>query len=575
MPAEELQGRVLLNAWQKARPRNYYEVNPWLKAWVRTYIPEYEEEFQRFGELVHEPLEQLVAESEARENLPALRHYDGMGNPIEEVVFHPSYHAAGRIVYENGLVFVREQPGHARHQGVLFYLLTHLGEMGHACPVTCTTGLALALKEYGSPELKGQFLPRIFARSYEDRFHASQFLTEVQSGSDVGANLVEAVPDPEAPERYRIYGEKWFCSVADAHLFFVTARPRGAPPGMKGLGAFLVPRHTPEGKVNQFHLRRLKEKLGTRGLATGEIEFQGSLAYPIGELSQGYKIALGVVLNTSRFMNALGSCGGLMMAYLEALSYASYRQAFSQYIIHYPLVQERLALLKSEAVANMLLTFWIGEVLDRMELGKASAEEEKTYRFLVNANKYFTSLRASGKEALEVLGGNGTIETFTLLPRLYRDGIVMESWEGAHNILCLQVYRDSLRYNLLPAVKAHFTEWLASARVPFELISQLKSQGEQAFERYEELLADPERGVLHCRRVMERILRYLQLAYLLRLLSEPEFEPLLPEGKAIAEFLLLKEQGGYDPVTDPQYHNRLLQIIGRDVAMFRKEIHPA
>lgn len=565
MRSADLEGRKLLNLWQKARPENYYEANPWLKAWVTLSIPEYAEEFQRFGALVRSPLEQLVSESEARENLPVLRRYDGMGNRVEEVVFHPSYHAAGKIVYENGLVYIREKPGNTRRQAVLFYLLTHLGEMGHACPVTCTTGLALALKHYGTEEIKARYLPGIFARRYEERLHASQFLTEVQSGSDVGANIVEAHPDSQRPGSFRIYGEKWFCSVADAHLFFVTARPTGAPPGMKGLGAFLVPRYLPHGEINRFILRRLKEKLGTRGMATGEIEFEGALAYPIGDLAEGYKIALGVVLNTSRYMNALGSCGGMTMAYHEALSYARFRQAFGEIILHYPLVQERLALLKSEMVANTLLTLWIGEVLDRMEMNQATIEEEKAYRFLVNANKYFTSLRANCRDAIEILGGNGTIETFTLLPRLYRDGIVMESWEGAHNVLCLQVYRDSLRYDLLPGVYALYQHWLEEIRVPFEGLIRLKALGDKVFRTYEDLLAQPEAGVLHCRRVLEKIVRVLQLTYLLSLLKRPEFETLREEGCSLAEHLLMQELPDYDPALDPHYLKRVRAVLGQDL----------
>jgi len=565
MEEETLEGRKLLNLWQKHRPQNYYEANPWLKAWVQAFLPDEEERFSEFGALVRDPLERLVSESEARENLPSLRRYDGMGNRIEEVVFHPSYHTAGKIVYEKGLVYIRENPGQVRTQGVLFYLLTHLGEMGHACPVTCTTGLLLALREYGSKELKERYLPRILSRRYEERFHASQFLTEVQGGSDVGANVVKAIADREKPGVYRIYGEKWFCSVADAHLFFVTARPEGAPPGMKGLGAFLVPRHLEGGRINAFAIRRLKEKLGTRGLATGEIEFSGALAYPIGRLEEGYKIALGVVLNTSRFMNALGACGGAAMAYHEALSYARFRHAFGQAIIHYPLVQERLARIKSEAIAGTFLTFFIGELLDRIELGKATVEEEKAYRFLVNANKYFTSIRIPSRDAIEILGGNGTIETFTLLPRLYRDGIVMESWEGSHNILCLQVYRDSQKYELLPALKAFFQEFLSGCNLPFEHLSLLKTQGEKAFTRYEELLGDPERGVLFSRRALEKVMRSLQIAYLLKLLSLPTFAPLREEGRAIAEYLLLDELPGYDPLEDPRYPSRIRQILGKDI----------
>jgi hypothetical protein len=201
-----------------------------------------------------------------------------------------------------------------------------------------------------------------------------------------------------------------------------------------------------------------------------------------------------------------------------------------------------------------------------MELKKATSEEEKIYRFLVNGMKYFTSIENVPRSAIEVLGGNGTIETFTLLPRLYRDGIVVESWEGAHNVLCLQVYRDTLRLNLLPSVKTAFLEFLRSVTVPFEPLGRLKEMGERAFRKYEELLEGEEEGIVHCRRVLERILSSLRLGYFLYILSQKGYESLREEGKAIGELLFYQMDPSYDPVEDPSFSSRIRSVLGRDLS---------
>ncbi len=192
---------------------------------------------------------------------------DGPTTDGANVRFHPAYAQAGRAVWASGILAAEpfEQAG-------LFFLLTHAGEGGHACPVTCTAGLIRALRLHGSDELRERFLPPLLETDYDACQRGSQFLTEEHGGSDVGANLTRAVRDGDA---WRLHGEKWFCSVADADLFAVTARPEGAPEGTRGIGCFLVPR-TVDGRANGFTIRKLKDKLGTRALATGEIVFDGA-----------------------------------------------------------------------------------------------------------------------------------------------------------------------------------------------------------------------------------------------------------------------------------------------------------
>src|SRR5918999_3229700 len=150
------------------------------------------------------------------------------------VEFHPAYHRAGRAVWATGVVGAGP-----REQASLLYRLSQAGEGGHMCPVVCTVGLVRGLRTRASEELRRRFLPPLLETDYDRAQRGAPFLTERHGGSDVGANRVEAVPDGDV---WRLHGEKWFCSVADADQFVVTARPRGAPPGTGGIGCFLVPR---------------------------------------------------------------------------------------------------------------------------------------------------------------------------------------------------------------------------------------------------------------------------------------------------------------------------------------------
>ena len=193
--------------------------------------------------------------------------------------------------------------------------------------MACTAGLIKILQRSGDPH---GWLPRLLDPDYDRHMHGAQFLTEVQGGSDVGANHVRAVPAGDGS--WRLSGEKYFCSVADAQLMLVTARPEGAPDGTRGVRAFAVPRHLADGSLNGFFLRRLKFKLGTRSMASGEIDFDDAWAWPVGD----FKDTVGVVLHTSRLYNAVVSSGMLQRAWREAVGYARCREAFGRRILDFP-----------------------------------------------------------------------------------------------------------------------------------------------------------------------------------------------------------------------------------------------
>ena len=421
----------------------------------------------------------------------------------ERVEFDPAYADAGRAIWRTGIVGAQ-----APEQARLLYVLAQAGEGGHACPVVCTAGLVRALRAHGPEELRARHLPPLLETDYDRAERGAQFLTERHGGSDVGANRVEAVPDGDA---WRLRGEKWFCSVADADQFVVTARPRGAPAGTPGIGCFLVPRVV-DGRVNGFRIRRLKDKLGTRSLATGEIEFDGALARPIGALEDGFRIAAGTILNTSRWLNALGSTGLMRGAYRVAREFAEERTAFGQAIAEFPLVRENLAVMKVEEQAALASSLELTGLVDSLDRGVAREDDVAWHRLLVNANKFVTSAAATRvvRRGIEVLGGNGTIEDFSPLPRLWRDAIVFESWEGTHNVLCAQVLRDLGRLDAVDRVVARVRARMIDGGAA-ELVEAALVDLEPRLRRS---VAEPKVGALHFRRQVDTLVRALQVACL-------------------------------------------------------------
>ncbi len=523
-------GRAGIARWEASRPDDFYAAAPLLAAGLRAHLgdaalAEVEPRLRAFGRAVATVVEPAVAAIEGRHGTPGV-------DADQHVLFGDEYAEAGRAVWATGVVGAP-----AFEQAALLYLLAHAGEGGHACPVVCTAGLVRALRRHGSKELRERFLPALLDPDYDRCDRGAQFLTEIQGGSDVGANRVEAVPDGDA---WRISGEKWFCSVADAEQFVVTARPRGAPDGTRGIGCFLVPREV-DGRVNGFRIQRLKDKLGTRVLATGEIEFAGALAFPIGALEDGFRIAAGVVLNTSRWLNALGSTGLMRRAYLEAASFARHRSAFGRPIADFPLVRENLAVMKAEEAAALASTLELTALVDRIDTGTADEGDVTWHRILVNANKFATSIAATDacRRGIEALGGNGTIEDFSPLPRLWRDAIVFESWEGTHNVLCAQVHRDLGRLDAIDVV--------------MERIDGVDTR--DLGERLRRSVDDAVHGSLHIRRQVETLVRAVQVGALRRLGEN-----------AVAELQVRRHlTPGYDPERDPEYAELLEAVLGDDL----------
>lgn len=499
-------GRGDLHAWRAAQPNNFYRCNHQLARLLRRHLgdlgyAEYSAHLEQFGGVAATVLDAAAIVNNRLGNLPRLERWSDLGDRTEAIDNHPSYDICGRAIYESGTMIAAYTEKEPNLQAqVLFYLSSHAGEAGHNCPVACTAGLVKALRGAGSDELKARWLPGLLTSIYQRRLDGAQFLTEVQGGSDVGANAVEARPDGEAwgTTQWRIHGEKWFCSNAEADLILMTARVQGAKPGTGGLGLFLVPRRLEDGSLNAYALRRLKDKLGTRSMPSAEIDFEGAVAYAVGPVERGFHTVMKYVINTSRLYNSVGCAGIARRAHLVAEGYARHRQAFGQPVARFPLVWEMLA--QTRAVSSALLAgcLELAVCVDREETAGLDDAESAFLRVTTNLVK-MRSCQHSHRNvltAIEMLGGNGAIETFSVLPRLLRDNVVYENWEGTHNTLLAQTVRDFARLRLHEGFLAGLERRLEA--VPPSLGPSLGAARDalaQAREAIEALITEPDPGV--------------------------------------------------------------------------------
>ncbi len=465
-------GKHLLEDWQAAQPTNYFLADLNFQRslefhWGKERYRGHARQLIDFGEAAAMVVDSAVRTANLEANLPVLKRYDSLGNRIEAVTFHPSHHEAGRAIYGSGMMSVYENPGNNLLSLALFYLSAQNGEAGHNCPLACTAGLIKVLQQAGSPTLQATYLASLLDSDYDTNFSGAQFLTEIQGGSDVGANAVTATRLAPAEGSWLLNGDKWFCSNVTADLALVTARVAEQGDGTKGLGLFLVPRRLADGRLNNLFINRLKEKLGTRSMATGEITFREAVAYQVGETESGFKHVMRHVINTSRVYNAVAVCGNARRAYLTAASYAQYRRAFGQEIIRFPLVQAMLANMRADSTAMLAGTLHIIKLLDDIELEKSTPQADGFLRMAINLNKYRSAVLAHNVivKGIELLGGNGVIEDFSALPRLLRDNVVYENWEGTHNVLLAQVQRDMRRYEV-------HRPFLAAVQVMFEVVRE-------------------------------------------------------------------------------------------------------
>lgn len=531
------QGREDLNQWERSQPTNFYETDRHLQnllafLWGKERLQQHTPQLSKFGGEAATIVDAAARRANLAENLPRLDRFTVTGERTENLLQSADHHLAGRHIYGSGVMSVYAEPESDLLAMALFYISSYNGEAGHNCPVSCTAGIIKTLQQVGGEELKAKYLPQLLDDDYDRLMHGAQFLTEVQGGSDVGANACTATPLDAKENKWLINGEKWFCSNASADLILMTARPVGAVGGTKGLGLFLVPRRLDDGTLNGIYLRRLKDKLGTKSMATAEMDFKDAVGYQIGEAGQGFLHAMNFVINTSRLYNAVGSAGAARRAYVIAQTYADHRRAFGAAIKNFPLIQEALAEMKSETMAITSGSLYLAHLRDEIEAGRADETTKKFFRLMINLNKYRSSISATDviRRGIEVLGGNGAMENFSVLPRLLRDSVIFEAWEGAHGTLIAQSVRDCQRAKLHEACLDHLKN-------TFDAIenSDMKTRGlaklEELRGEFESALSlDEAAAGVFFRELADRV---VYLFYFARLAVEAEWEA--ANGKVIGK----------------------------------------
>jgi alkylation response protein AidB-like acyl-CoA dehydrogenase len=365
---------------------------------------------------------------------PSLETYDRNGEVVNRIVSNSRYDEQHQEIYRRGAIGLPYTEG-APHllSFTMGYLLSQADISLH-CPVTLTGAVAYVLGYHADERIRAEYLNYLVRMDGRTKTGGT-WATEKHGGSDVGATTTKAIPTGGS---FALEGLKWFTSNANSGLAVATARPEGAPGGSAGLGLYLVPSHLRDGQPNHYRIRRLKDKLGTKGLPTGEIELLGAEAIEIAPPPEGFKLMM-AALEYSRVHNAVGAAGVQRRALREAVAWAKSRDAFGHKLIDYPMVQDELLCMRVRFEASALLAFEAAIELDET---LENRKRETWLRLVTALAKYQTAEDAnrSTRVALELIGGNGYTSDYPIA-RILRDAQVLTVWEGPANIQALELVR--------------------------------------------------------------------------------------------------------------------------------------
>jgi putative acyl-CoA dehydrogenase len=463
----------------------------------------------------------------ANENKPVLRTHDRYGNRIDEVEFHPAWHKLMALGVEHELHALpwRDARDGAHAARAAMYMTAMQAEAGFACPITMTFAVVPALR--AQPELLAEWEPLITATAYDPRLipaHAKgsaiagMAMTEKQGGSDVKANTTFATPlnGGGAGAEYELVGHKWFCSAPMSDLFLVLAQTD------EGLSCFLLPRILPDGTRNEFHIQRLKDKLGNHSNASSEVEFTGAWARMVGEPGRGVPTIIEMVAHT-RLDCVIGGAAGMRAGVVGATWHAMHRSAFGKLLVDQALMRNVLADLCVESEAATALAMRLARAYDEAgaeisdptqpdpgagPVHEADLSDAHLFKRLATAvSKYWVCKRAPNHafESLECLGGNGYVEE-SGMPRLYREAPLASIWEGSGNVMSLDVLRALVK---TPRSLETFVHELREAHGADARLDAHVAKLERQF-------SDPATLEVHARRIVESMALALQGSLLVR-----------------------------------------------------------
>ncbi|WP_249977349.1 acyl-CoA dehydrogenase family protein [Vreelandella olivaria] len=438
--------------------QNSYYLDPSLAQLLDIYLPvslrrHVEPYFAQMGELAGGELESLALEADKHPPELVLRRRNGAES--QAIRKHPAYQRLEAYAYgQFGLAAMSHRGGvlgwPEPMPPMVKYALTYLfvqAEFGLCCPLSMTDALTRTLRKFGNEELVNRYLNALTSQDMEQAYQGAMFMTEQDAGSDVGAITTEA---RLVNGKWRLYGDKWFCSNPDAALAMVLARPQGSQQGTRGLTLFLLPRQLENGELNHYRIVRLKEKMGTRSMASGEILLEGAEAYVVGEPGQGFK-QMTDMINMSRLSNGVRSAGLMRRSVNEALYIARHRHAFGKQLVQLPLMQRQLSKMMVTAEQARTMVLHTAECLRRADAGDLQAA--RLLRILTPMIKFRTTrdARKVAGDGMEVRGGCGYIEEWSDA-RVLRDAHLGSIWEGTSNIVALDVFRSIRREQTLPVL---------------------------------------------------------------------------------------------------------------------------
>ncbi|HEY8289949.1 MAG TPA: acyl-CoA dehydrogenase family protein, partial [Acetobacteraceae bacterium] len=395
--------------------------------------------YARLGQLAGGRLDELARIADR--NPPVLHARDRFGRDEDWIEYHPAYREMEQIafgdfqfhamVHRAGVLGMdRPLPPAAKYA---FQYLFVQAEFGLMCPISVTDTSIHLIRKFGSNSLQDYLLPKMLSADLSTMWKGTQFMTEKAGGSDVGA--VETIAREEGGT-WRLYGDKWFCSHTDADVALILARPEGARAGTRGLALFALPRRTRDGRRNAYRIARLKDKLGTKSMASGEILLEGAEAYLVGNREHGLKQMMEQV-NLSRLSHGVRAAAMMRRCVNEALVASRGRRAFGRAIVEFPLMRRQLMKLIVPAEQALSMAFCTADAMRRGSEDSGAGEEIRILTGLLKLRACRdNAVVATG--SLEARGGNGYIEDW-VNPRLVRDAQVGLLWEGTSNINALDV----------------------------------------------------------------------------------------------------------------------------------------
>jgi alkylation response protein AidB-like acyl-CoA dehydrogenase len=439
-----------------AHGQNFHSIDRQFQDLMRLYMEpgllhQMTPHFERLGGLAGGRLDELAMIAD--KHPPVLQPRDRFGRDEDWIDYHPAYREMEKIAYEEfGLHAMSHRAGvlglAEPALPLVKYAFTYLfvqGEFGLMCPVSMSDTSNFTMKTHASPELKRLLMDRLLSQDPTRMMKGAQLMTEKAGGSDVGALETEAERigvGADGIERWKIYGQKWFCSHADADLALILARPRGAAAGTRGLAMFALPRRLEDGSRNRYRIVRLKDKLGTRSMASGEIVLDGATAYLVGDVNRGFKQMMSQV-NLSRLSHGVRAAAMMRRCLNEALAAARGRRAFGRAIAEYPLLRRQLMKIMLPTEQALSMYAFSADAMGRADKGDGDAAN--LLRILTPVYK-FRGCRDNipvASAALEVKGGLGYIEEW-VTARLVRDAQIGTLWEGTSNINALDVVQRAV-----------------------------------------------------------------------------------------------------------------------------------